>query len=199
MLECEVLKREQASAARRRQVLAAALQLYEEGGEDSITIEDLATRSATSVGSLYHHYKGKEGIVSALYQQCLDEFRQSSRSALAGQLGAEALVKALVRHYLHWVEQHPGASRLLFRERHSRALQAEEAQLRAATLDFVREVQSALQSGQLLALPPPLYQPIVLGPAIEFCRHWLSGRSGKLRPSQVAEALAEAAWRAVRA
>lgn len=198
-LESQVLKREQATAARRRQVLAAALQLYEEGGEESITIEALATRSATSVGSLYHHYKGKEGIVSALYQQCLEDFRQSSREAFTGQKSAEDLVKALVRHYLLWVEEHPGASRLLFRERHSPAQQAHEISLRTGTLDFVREVQGAVESGQLRKLPPALYQPIVLGPAIEFCRQWLSGRSGKLKPSQAAEALAEAAWRGVRA
>lgn len=193
------MKRAQATAARREKVLAAALQLYEEGGEEAITIEALATRSATSVGSLYHHYQGKEGIVAALYQECLDNFRQSSRQALAGCNGAEAVVKTLVRHYLHWVEEHPTAARLLFRERHSRALQPEEAKLRGGTLDFVREIQAAVQAGQLLALPPALYQPIVLGPAIEFCRQWLTGRSGKLKPSQVAEALAEAAWRSVRA
>ncbi len=193
------MKREQATAARRRQVLEAALQLYEEGGEAAITIEALATRSATSVGSLYHHYKGKEGIVSALYHQCLEDFRQSSREALAGQKTAEGVVKGLVRHYLLWVEEHPGASRLLFRERHSPAQQAQETSLRAGTLDFVREVQGAVRDGQLQPFPPALYQPIVLGPAIEFCRQWLSGRSGKLKPSQVAEALADAAWRAIRA
>lgn len=193
------MKREQATAARRQLVLAAALQLYEEGGEAAITIEALATRSATSVGSLYHHYKGKEGIVAALYQQCLEDFRQSSRQALTGQSGAESLVKALVRHYLLWVEEHPVASRLLFRERHSQIQQAHEAELRSGTLDFVREVQRGVQSGQLRPLPPALYQPIVLGPAIEFCRQWLSGRSAKLHPSEVADALAEAAWRAVRA
>lgn len=193
------MKRKLATAARRRQVLTAALQLYEEGGEEAITIEALATRSATSVGSLYHHYQGKEGIVAALYQGCLEDFRQSSRQALSECNGAEATVKTLVRHYLHWVEEHPTAARLLFRERHSRALQSEEASLRVGTLDFIREVQAAVQRGQLLELPPSLYQPIVLGPSIEFCRQWLTGRSGKLQPSQAAEALAEAAWRAVRA
>lgn len=191
------MKREQATAARREKVLTAALQLYEEGGEEAITIEALATRSATSVGSLYHHYQGKEGIVAALYQGCLEDFRQSSRQALAQASGAEALVKALVRHYLHWVEEHPTVARLLFRERHSRALQSHEANLRGGTLDFVREIQAAVQSGHLLPLPPALYQPIVLGPSIEFCRQWLTGRSGKLRPSQVSDALAEAAWRSV--
>jgi len=193
------LKRQEATAARREKVLAATLQLYEEGGEEAITIEALATRSATSVGSLYHHYQGKEGIVAALYQGCLEDFRQSSRQALADCRGAEAVVKGLVRHYLHWVENHPTAARLLYRERHHRSLQSEEANLRSGTQDFVREVQAAVREGQLKALPPALYQPIVLGPAIEFCRQWLSGRSGKLSPSQAAEGLAEAAWRAVRA
>ena len=192
------MKRQQATAARREKVLAAALQLYEEGGEEAITIEALATRSATSVGSLYHHYQGKEGIVAALYQGCLEDFRQSSRQALAECTGAEALVKGLVRHYLHWVESHTSAARLLYRERHNRSLQSEESNLRAGTLDFVRDVQAGVQSGHIQRLPPALYQPIVLGPTIEFCRQWLSGRTGKLTPSQAAESLAEAAWRAVR-
>ncbi len=192
------MKREQATAARRRKVLEAALSLYQEGGEESISIEALATRSATSVGSLYHHYRNKEGILTALYLQCLEDYRQSSRAELAEQHGAEALVKALVRHYLSWVEAHPSASRLLFRERHSRALQSEEESLRGGTLDFLKEVQAAIGAGQIRKLPPALYQPVVLGPTIEFCRQWLSQRTGKLKPSDVAESLSEAAWNSLR-
>ena len=192
------MKREQATAARRRLVLDAALQLYEEGGEAAITIEALATRSATSVGSLYHHYQGKEGILVALYQQCLEDYRQSSRQTLSDIREAESLVKTLVRHYLLWVEEHPGASRLLFRERHSQALEPEDVSLRGGTLDFLQEVQRAVRDGELQKLPAALYQPIALGPTVEFCRQWLSGRTGKLRPAQAADALAEAAWRALR-
>lgn len=193
------MKREQASALRRRQVLEAALQLYEEGGEPAITIEALATRSATSVGSLYHHYQGKDGILAALYQQCLEDYRHSSRKALEGFGQAEALVKTLVRHYLAWVEDNPGAARLLFRERHSPALASKDASLRSGTLDFLQEIQRAVGDGQLQKLPPALYQPVALGPTVEFCRQWLGGRTGKLTPREAAETLAEAAWRALKA
>ncbi|MBN9414834.1 hypothetical protein ABS71_21450 [bacterium SCN 62-11] len=192
------MKREQATAARRRLVLDAALELYQEGGEAAITIEALATRSATSVGSLYHHYQGKEGILIALYQQCLEDYRESSRQALSGVADAETLVKRLVKHYLLWVEEHPGASRLLFRERHSQALGPADVPLRGGTLDFLQEVQRAVRDGELQKLPAALYQPIALGPTVEFCRQWLSGRTGRLKPSEASDALAEAAWRALR-
>ena len=49
----------------------------------------------------------------------------------------------------------------------------------------------------MVALPAALYPPVLLGPTIEFCRQWLSGRTGRLTPEQAAEPLAEAAWRSV--
>lgn len=198
-LEHQVLKRAEATRARRDKVLNAALQLYEEGGE--ITIERLATLSATSVGSLYHHYGSKEQILAELYVHTLENYRQSLRQQLSEATTSRDFVTGLVRHYLSWVEANPVASRLLLHERRSQELQTKDPELRQTTLTFVQELgvrlKAAVQAGEIRSLPMPLYQPILLGPTIEFCRQWLSGRSAQMKPSQVADALAEAAWRAV--
>ena len=200
-LEHQVLKREEATRARRHKVLQAALQLYEEGGEEAITIERLATLSATSVGSLYHHYGSKDQILSELYLHTLENFRQSLRQQLETAVTSRDFVTGLVRHYLAWIEANPAASRLLLRERRSQPLQAKDPELRQSTLGFVQELgvrlKQAVHAGEVRPLPLALYQPVLLGPSIEFCRHWLSGRSAKLTPSQVADGLAAAAWRSV--
>lgn len=182
--------------------MEAALELFASGSEEAVTIDRLAELSGTSIGSLYHHYGSKDEILWALYQHCLELYRLDASRALEGLSSAQELIQALVRHYLNWVESHPVESRLLLRQRHSQALAVREGTLRASTQDFVRELlarlQTALSRGEIRKLPAPLYQPVVLGPSIEFCRQWLSDRSGGLSPAQVADSMAEAAWRAVR-
>ena len=50
--------------------------------------------------------------------------------------------------------------------------------------------------GTVLALPPDLVEPLLLGPAQEFARHWLAGRA-TTSPARAEAVLAAAAWHAL--
>ncbi len=57
-------------AARRREILAAALELIQDKGYARMTIEDVLARTQMSKGALYHYFRSKsallEGIVDAM-------------------------------------------------------------------------------------------------------------------------------------
>ena len=44
-------------------------QAFAEGGLSALSVQEIRERSGVSVGSLYHHFGSREGIVLALYER----------------------------------------------------------------------------------------------------------------------------------
>ena len=183
-------------AARRDEILDAARACFEEHGYAATTIEQIAARSGASNGSIYHHFGAKEGIASALYVQILRDYQRGVARTIRRGTGAERAIKALVRHHLRWVERHPVEARFLL---HSGAGVAAKDEVAAAN----RELYDAFDAWMVVnrealrQLPREVFFAVAIGPAHELSRGWLAGRVPSLR--RLEAALAEAAWRAVRA
>ena len=50
----------------RMKIINAAWELFYENGYESTTIEDIVERSETSKGTFYHHFNGKDALLSTL-------------------------------------------------------------------------------------------------------------------------------------
>ena len=194
-----------AAPDRRQDILNAALACAAEAGADAVTIDGVRARCGASVGSIYHHFGNRDGIVAALF---FDIFHHQSRSVQA-QLdaadGVEAGVRALVTGYLDWVVAQPERAQFLFQARGAVAAGprtpdlAEAARRRNQAL--VAWFEPHRQSGALRNLPCELMPSLVMGPVQSYCRAWLSDRSGQgglPSPITYRAELADAAWRAVR-
>jgi AcrR family transcriptional regulator len=66
-------------AARRREILDAAIELLRDKGYDRMTIEDVLVKTGMSKGALYHYFRSKyallEGVVEAMGDGALRELR----------------------------------------------------------------------------------------------------------------------------
>ena len=193
--------RREASRQRRQSILDAGLACFEEGGEAAITIEALRERSGASTGSLYHHFGNKDGVVAALFQWILDDYRQGLNLSLEGEKSAREFVRAIVLHHVHWAARDPVRARYLTQVRRSRAIESIETELRQSTGDMLREIGRRLHgyvaAGEVVDLPRALYAPLVIGPSQEVLRHLQSGRL-RVDLDEVAEQLADAAWKSIR-
>lgn len=188
---------------RKQQILDAALALYEEGGVAAVTAQALVERAEASIGSVYHHYGSLDGVLGALYQRELLSYRESTRQAIDGVDDARGTVQALVTSYLLFVEQNPASARFLFELRFADAMSDQDDELRRGTGSWLKELRQKMgpwiADGTLRDLPQALYAPLIMGPAQDLCRHWLSGRAPGIEAlSDVADEVASAAWRAVR-
>ena len=110
--------------------------------------------------------------------------------------GAEAGVKACVRFYLRWVSAERAAASFLLAGRPD-----DQAALRERNRGFFAEVtawwDTHVHYGVLRSLPFDLINALWLGPAHEYARHWHAGRAKRV-PTSVADALADAAWQALK-
>ena len=83
--------------ARRRQILDAALQCFEKKGVAATTVEDICDVAALSVGSIYHHFGGKEEICDYLVREAMAEYRAGLVAALGAWLRREAQAERIQR------------------------------------------------------------------------------------------------------
>lgn len=188
------------SAARRRDILDAALACFADHGVDGIAIEDVCSRSAASVSSVYHLFGNRAGIVVALYLDCLSDFQKSLGRVLAPGMGAREGLRAFVAAHVQWAEHHPLQARFLQAARHTESVAAQAQEIHALNRDFFlaleQWVRAAVAGGRLRALPADLFMAQLLGPTHEYVRGRLAGR--KSAPARVAiDQLGDAAWRAL--
>jgi AcrR family transcriptional regulator len=178
---------------RRETILEAALESLMAGEE--VTIERVRERSGASVGSIYHHFGDKDGILGALYVQVLGEYQAGVLRTLKSAPDAEDGIKALVRHHLRWVERNPERARFLLDSGVARGRAAEE--VGALNKSMFATIDTWVGSQEDLGpMRREVFFVSVFGPAQALSRSWLAHRAGSLR--QVEDDLAEAAWRAVR-
>jgi AcrR family transcriptional regulator len=186
---------------RQEAILSAALECFTERGFAATTVEEIRKRSGASVGSIYHHFGGKEELASELYVEGLSQYQAGFIGALERRSGPEAAVRAVVRHHLRWVEANPKLAKFLMNRRETELRLATEARVRELNRDFFPRVgvwmKRHVRSGALRDLPPDLWEPLLLGPSQEFARLWLAGRT-RISPRRAERELADATWNALR-
>jgi AcrR family transcriptional regulator len=190
-------------AGRRDDILDAARACFAEHGYAATTIELIAARSGASNGSIYHHFGSKDGILAALYTGALASYQGELLALLRAHADdAEAGIRGAVVHHLEWVEAHPEETRTLFEHRQTLERTARASALRDQNRPVLAEVRKwvarHVETGAIRDVGPAAVAAVWFGPAQSVARDWIGGRL-RGRPSALAEALAEAAWRSFRA
>ena len=184
----------------KRIILLQALSCFLEKGIEATTIEMIRDRAEASVGVIYHHFKNKEGIISALFFVALDDQSQHREEALQQATSLQQGIISIVESYIDWVEQNPDFARFLYAARLNIAENnaSEELQLRnqqrnqAIMVWFQQQQDFAI----LQKIPHELLLSLVIGATESYCRAWLSNKV-KTSPQQYKSVLAQSAWNAL--
>jgi AcrR family transcriptional regulator len=186
--------------ASRERILQAATRRFVRDGVIATRIEDIRRDAGVSVGALYHHFGDKQTLHAEAFVQALAEYQSGFADVLQESEDAKGGVTGAIRHHLAWVAANRDAAALLYGT-HPTGPGADRLadQNRAFFTAVLRWWRIHAGYGSLRELDPaPLYA-LWLGPANEYCRHWLAGRESKLPgtaadPAAVADDLAAAAW-----
>lgn len=94
-------------AARRREILDAALQLMHDKGYEQMTIQDVLTQLQMSKGALYHYFDSKKALLDGI----VESMGESGSAALCGvvenpDLGAIEKLHAYFQMSTAWKSEH---------------------------------------------------------------------------------------------
>jgi AcrR family transcriptional regulator len=202
MIRAMTSVRASSTLARKHAILGAALDCFTRHGIQATTIEQLCGAAGCSTGSIYHHFRNKEGIASGLFIHGIRMLHADLLGGLYRCGSAEQSVKAVVLEYSDWVTAHPELARFLLHSRDIVFTDAARQQLRRIYHDHLLKITDwftpFVLHGEIKLLPFETYVPIISGPIEDYARHWLAGQFSD-SPVEVQHVFAEAAWQGVRA
>lgn len=191
-----------ARRANKRHILNCALACFDEQGLEVTTIDTIRRRAQSSIGTIYHHFGNKEGLVAAIFLAALDDQLAQIEPAMKQAGDPRGAIAALVTTYMTWVTEQPKLARFMFQARSLVAASGFKSELDARNKrrfgSLLTYLVQGVEKGEIRALPRETYASLLIGQAENYCRAWLSGRV-KGTPAEHAGVFAEAAWRAVSA
>lgn len=186
----------------KREILSAALSCFMENGVENTTIADIRDKSGISVGSIYHHFSNKDGIVVALFLTGMNDHSKIQEQTLHQASSAEDGVKTIVRCYIDWIDNNPDWARFVFRYRsyvENCGLSEHSENQKKAHFKFLRDFfKPYIEKNDIKTLPFEVYHSLIIGPAQDFALRWLAGKT-KTALIEYKDLYAESAWQAVRA
>ena len=150
---------QQRSQERLARIARAAGELCAEVGADAVTMEAIAGRAETSIGSLYQFYPNKDALLHAVAERYVGDLfalldaadaATTDVPAAVATLPLESLVDAVLEPFVVFHQAHPGYFAILFAPQGSAALRVVRGRLR----DRLTRRAERLFEARTPALPP---------------------------------------------
>lgn len=162
--------------ARRRRILDAALECFDEKGVAATTIDDICSAADLSVGSVYHHFEGKSSIFEQLVHEATAEYLAGAVEALEGSTTLESSLRRLVRFHVRWVEERLVLTRLMLRwEESERERPSGREHYRQSSEAIGTWLRREARAGRIRRMEPDLYSALLMGPLMEYARERSAG------------------------
>ncbi len=117
MRTAEKKRQRLAPAARREAILSGAMRVFAEHGYEAASVGEIAREAGITAAVIYDHFSSKAGLAIELLERQTEELFGTVGAALeAAPQDPEALMRAGVDAYFGYVEDHPSAWRMLFRD-----------------------------------------------------------------------------------
>jgi AcrR family transcriptional regulator len=183
-------------SARRKQLLAAAQQIFVAQGYHAAAMDDIAERAGVSKPVLYQHFPGKLELYLALLDTHCDAIIAKVRGAMLATSDNKERVKGAVQAYFDFVDHESEAFRLVFEsdlrndpQVRERVERVEQGCIEAVTDTIISDTRLSSDRAQLLASG-------LVGAAGQSAQYWLA--NGRLTPKAEAETLVAALiWRGI--
>jgi AcrR family transcriptional regulator len=105
------------TAAQRREVIErVATEVFAERGYEGASIDEIARRSGVSAPVVYDHFSSKQDLYQRLLVRTRDELLEMWREHLFSDEPAGVRIPRALEAWAAYVETHPYASRMYFRE-----------------------------------------------------------------------------------
>lgn len=183
------------AAARRRQLLDRALEVFAANGFHGTAMSDVADAAGVTKPVLYQHFGSKRALYLELLDDVGGQLQAAIVAATAAAGGPRHQVEAGFAAYFHHVKEQRSAFRLLF---------GSGARLDPEFAEAVRRVEAAVADAVADLIDAgldPTHRRIlavgVVGLAESTSRHWIA-EDLDLDPDVLARQVAELAWAGLR-
>ncbi len=160
----------------REKVLATALRLFTRKGYFSTSMRDITRESAVSTGSIYHHFRDKEGVAAALYQSMIERMRTDLQQIIDSHQGAHDRCRAVIALLFRITEEEPEAMNFMLYTKHREFLPDERPVCSSEPFEIMRSmVAHGMDTGEIERCDLLVASTCLFGGAIRMITSRLDG------------------------
>jgi AcrR family transcriptional regulator len=181
------------------QILSATLKLFTKKGYFNTTVHDIGRESGVSIGSIYHHFKDKEGVASTLYNNLIERMSAELIEIKKTHDTAHDRCHAVIELLFDITEREPEVMEFMLYAKHKEFLPNEQPVCSSEPFKIMRElVKEGMATGEIRVMDVMVASTCVFGGAIRMITSRLDGLIEKSLSSYVDDVWA-CSWRAVAA
>jgi AcrR family transcriptional regulator len=183
-------------SARRKQLLAAAQDVFVAQGYHAAAMDDIAERAGVSKPVLYQHFPGKLELYLALLDTHCDAFAERIREAMTATTDNAERVRGAMHAYFEFVSHESEAFRLVFESdlRNEAAVRARVDRMERLSVDAITE--TIMSDTGVDRARAEMLAAGLCGAAQVAARFWLDGRRD-VSQDEAEQLITTLAWRGI--
>jgi AcrR family transcriptional regulator len=148
-------------------ILTAALDLFVDHGFHNVSVHDVQKRANVSIGSIYKHYGGKEGVAKALYDHLMKEFEEMIEDIIAKESAYRERCNKIILQLFEYTETKRNIISYILHAKHREFLPDEPPICSSIPFQTMRNiVQEGMNAGEIRQGEPWVVANSVFGGAI---------------------------------
>ena len=157
-------------------ILSTALDLFVERGFHNVSVHDIQREANVSIGSIYNHFGGKEGVAKALYYHLIREMETMVEEVYAEELSYREQCNRLIRLLFEYTETRRNIIAFVLHAKHREFLPEEPPICSSTPFKAMRGiVQKGMDAGEIRQGVPWVVASTVFGSAIRMIHLRLDG------------------------
>lgn len=157
-------------------ILTAALELFVAHGFHSVSVHDVQKLANVSIGSIYNHFGGKEGIAKALYDHLLIEFEQMIEQVLEEHSTSQTRCQRIIELLFEYTETRRSIVTYVFDIRHREILPKQPSIYHSRAFTMLNEIiEQGIEEKVFKAGPVEMISACVFGGAIRLIQMRIEG------------------------
>lgn len=157
-------------------ILQTALQLFTEKGYFNTSVHDIKRTAGISIGSIYHHFAGKEAIAAALYDYLVAWMATEVEEVGERHPRAYDRFRAIIARFFALAEEDPTVLRFILHARHQEFLPAVPPVCSSRPFQvLLAMVEEGMAQGDMIRTDPVVAVSCLLGGALRLIHLKLDG------------------------
>ena len=175
-------------------ILTAALKLFVNNGYHNVSIHDVQKAADVSIGSIYKHFGGKEGVARALYLHLLNEMNEMMDAVIATDHSAIEQCNRVIELLFEYTETRSDIIAFVLHAKHTEFLSDQPPICSAEPFQKLRAiVQKGMDTGEIQVIDNWIAASAIFGGAIRLIHLRLDGVIQRPLP-ELYDQLISATW-----
>ena len=164
-------------------ILTAALDLFVINGFHNVSIHDVQKAANVSIGSIYNHFGGKEGIAKALYSHLINEMNEMIDSVLEEEDSTIDQCNKIIKLLFEYSETRTHIISYVLYSKHSEYINEGSPICSAEPFKRLRSiVKSGMDQGEIKQMDLMIASSVIFGGPIKLIQYRLDGLIDKPLP-----------------